>query len=90
MTLAEQRLYAARVGICSACPRRQRVCRGPCPCTVDGRDAREHARAGDCPEGRYASVAVHRARPPEPVPDDYDPARHLEAYGCDCGQKGKR
>lgn len=41
------------VVICHSCPDRQRGCAGPCACTLDGADIREHANQRYCPAGRY-------------------------------------
>jgi hypothetical protein len=59
--------------ICHACEFRQQQCAGPCPCTVDGRDIIEHARAGDCPKGKYdrlppATPSTYTSTPPQPIP----------------------
>lgn len=40
--------------ICIKCAFRQQVCRGPCACTVDGRDILDHAAKGDCPKGHFS------------------------------------
>jgi hypothetical protein len=37
------------ISTCHRCPLRQRPCAGPCPCTVDGADIIQHAKAGYCP-----------------------------------------
>src|SRR5579859_426742 len=43
------------LAICSKCPFRQRSCadNGPCACTADGADIREHAKEGHCPQNLY-------------------------------------
>jgi hypothetical protein len=41
------------IGTCHRCPDRQRPCDGPCACTIDGRDIRDHAAERYCPAGRY-------------------------------------
>src|SRR4051812_40781657 len=41
------------IGICHRCPKRQRPCSGPCPCTIDGQDIIVHAAEGYCPVGNY-------------------------------------
>lgn len=47
--------FDANIRACHACPLRQGTCAGPCPCTVDGRDIIDHAKAHDCPRGNYAA-----------------------------------
>lgn len=45
--------FAERLRVCHKCEHRHRPCRGPCPCLIDGKDIIEHARAGECPKGKY-------------------------------------
>ena len=44
------------VATCSRCPHSARNCRGPCACTVDGKDIREHAESGYCPKGYFTGT----------------------------------
>lgn len=41
--------FARNISACHRCRFRQSVCRGPCPCTVDGADIIDHATSGQCP-----------------------------------------
>jgi hypothetical protein len=43
---------------CHRCPRRQAICAGACACLEDGRDIVLHARAHDCPLGKFAPPAA--------------------------------
>ncbi len=43
------------IGICHRCPQRQNVRQGLAVCRVDGANIREHAKAGECPKGRFAA-----------------------------------
>lgn len=66
--------YEANVVTCVRCPMRQKVCVGSCTCTVDGRDIKEHASAGECPQDRYGKENAVRtpmptAPPLRPVPE---------------------
>lgn len=51
-------MAADRIIVCHACPHRQRQCAGPCLCSLDGRDILNHARDGQCPEGRFAGSSA--------------------------------
>lgn len=58
----------SNIAICLACPFRGPA-DGACPCTIDGRDIKEHAEAGDCPKGFYGQAgtttpAAAKASPP--------------------------
>ena len=66
------------LSICQRCEHRQRKCNGFCPCLVTGRSHAAHARAGECPLGKFteAERAAAKRTPPkrvEPVPRDQWP-----------------
>lgn len=65
---------------CVNCPRRQKVCAGPCVCTIDGVDIKEHARQRQCPEGHFSQMGV--------IPEDWDPRDYEKdsrgTGGCNC------
>lgn len=41
------------IGVCSVCDKSQRGCKGPCACTIDGKDIMQHAAERYCPLGKY-------------------------------------
>lgn len=45
--------FLENLSICQGCKLSQSHCAGPCGCTLDGYDIREHAEAGVCGDGRY-------------------------------------
>jgi hypothetical protein len=47
--------------ICLQCDRRQKNCRGPCACTVDGQDISVHFRSGQCPLGKFVKQETSAA-----------------------------
>ena len=61
--------FTDRIKICHRCPNRQDPCHGPCPCLSDGRDIIDHAKAGDCPLGRYTAGANTGPSAVAPLPD---------------------
>ena len=68
--------------LCHSCPRRQAECAGPCACLEDGEDIIVHARAGQCPLGKFSGA---------PVPPDPSVVRAIaqQTAGCkSCGDPG--
>lgn len=47
-------MMAQNIKTCHACEFRQKTCSGKCPCTIDGRDIIDHARANDCPKKKFS------------------------------------
>jgi hypothetical protein len=58
--------------VCQKCDKRQRGCRGPCKCTVSGKDVREHQREGYCPLGLYTKEAIESSKAHQPKPKPYN------------------
>lgn len=48
--------YTFNISCCLRCQNRQKVCKGPCACTLDGKDIVAHAKAADCPLGLHRAV----------------------------------
>ena len=71
----------ANLKTCVSCQNRQRQCQGPCACTVDGRDIKDHAKSGECPDGRFPT-----GNEPKPV-DPREALNPAAAFACKgCGQ----
>lgn len=77
------------IHICMSCTFRQRPCAGACFCSKDGKPITEHVALRQCPEHLFDSPRL--SRPPEKVPDDFDPAqeqRRMQQGGC-CGKASR-
>lgn len=58
--------------ICEACDKRQRVCAGPCICTISKKDVFEHYSGVPCPLDKFTPEAIEAAKVGQPKPIPYE------------------
>ena len=69
------------IAICHRCPHRQRPCKGPCACTIDGVDIIEHAKSGECPNGRFDGILPDKPDPRARLTAEAVPDGHTRIHG---------
>jgi Erv1 / Alr family len=69
------------LSVCHLCrvEKQAPVCRGACPCPVDGVDIVEHAQAADCPLGYHDGVPVPQA-PRAETPAEWGPPKWAKLH----------
>jgi hypothetical protein len=82
------------VAHCHRCPLRARSCSGPCACTVDGCDIRDHAKANYCPQKKFGdgvTPAGWNAALPTYTDDEIAAMFERDKLGgCGCDPPGPR